>query len=1040
MKTLLSPLSIKCDDISSLLIPASLFEGDFSIDWLIQLTGMKASKILEVLETASTDGVLIKKHYGMFCFSKSIKQAEWQKKLTNEQKDRLQRKIADILLNDLPDGEEKAKRIAGHLLEISNDLERCSWLSKAGDIYLKSFNAKESLRCYSKLINDLSDLEGEKVDDLYIDTAVKFSRIADIQFDVKGILRILKDALKRAEYRRKVRPAALLNMHIAKNEWYRSNYSEAIRRFNKGWTAAKKISDPDLTRSAVTFSTFFHYWQGYFQEAIAIYENDVSEMDKVPRGRFPLMAASTMGYCYTLTGQVAQGLGMINTVRSICAGQGEDFLSTFSKVVTAIALLNTQHIDEAIDYITPSYKDACRWPDSPLMVFCSLLFAYAYYLRGKKKKSIEYLKKFLTQREKLQVSMWPYPYLIELCWAIEIKELSPVPGLSIQEEIQSALTSKNVFLVGIAYRFQALLQQKNGSSKASIRQSLQLSEKRLKKSGHKVELARTLLALANHYFSQDLKRPGKAAIARASNSLSDIKPSMIPVDLKPLFKERLADRNLAENLMLAGKMTMEIGNKKALVFQLITTANRILGAERGAVFLCSDSGSDQKMNMYAARNLTSKQVSVTGFSSARDTIQKVMQTGKGIVLSPEHSLTAPSEEPIQSLICAPIKHGDTLLGVMYHDNRLLHNAFKEDDLEFLYRYAAFTGLAIENRRLQQELKSILSGSLGPDSTSSTKTAFHGIVGQSSAINKVLSHVEQVAGTDTTVLILGETGVGKDLVAKAIHLASHRKKGPFVAVNCNALPDNLIAGELFGHEKGAFTGALQQRAGRFELADKGTLFIDEIGELPLETQVRLLRVLQTREFERVGGDKTIRSDFRLVVATNRKIEDEVSNGRFRADLFYRLNTFPILVPSLRQRKGDIPLLAHHFLQIYALKIGKKFDSFPENEMEKMVHYHWPGNVRELEHVIERGTILSRGTIFEVPELSPDVSNMAITSFVPSMSLEELERWYIQRTLHQTKWKIRGSNGAAKRLDIHPSTLYSKMKKLSIQKPIVHDNIL
>lgn len=1021
-------------DFSNLLSAASLFDGDFSIDWLIQLTELKASAVLGILETASNKGDLIRKPYGMFCFTIPSIQSKWQQNLTDTQKDSLQRKIADILLNDLPDGEEKAKRIAGHLLDISNDLERCNWLSKAGDIYLKSFNTKASIKCYAKLIKDLADHEGELVDRLYINTAIKFSKIADIQFDVKGILKILKDAYHRAESRDDARSLALLNMHIAKNEWYRSHYSEAIKRFNKGWAAAQKIDDPDLMRSAVTFSTFFHYWQGYFQEAITIYENSVAEMDKTPQGRFPLMAASTMGYCYTLTGQIAQGLGMLDTARSDSADQGENFLSTFSKVVTAIALLNMQHIDEAIGYIEVSYQNACKWPDSPLMVFCSLLLAYAYFLRGKKKKSIQHLNAFLTQRELLQVSMWPYPYLIELCWAIEKNELPAVSGLSLQKEIQNALSSKNVFLIGIAYRFKSFLQQKKGAEKSTIQRSLKSSEKWLKKSGQKVELARTLLTLANHHFAEDHKKEGKSAMNQAKKTLSTIKLSMMPVDLKPLFKDRKDGHNLAENLLVIGEMIQEKGNKKLLIFQLITTANRILGAERGAIFLSQESSEGSTLNLLSSRNLNAKQIADKGFESAKAVIKKAMKTGTGTILNPVHSTTGLSNESIRSLICAPIKMGDSILGVMYHDNRLLQNAFEEQDLELLSRYAALTGLAVENQSLQQELKSVQSDTLEDDTSLQTATIFPGIIGKSPAIRKVYSQMEQVASTDTTVLILGETGVGKELVAKAIHLASDRKKGPFVAINCNALPDTLIAGELFGHEKGAFTGAIQQRPGRFELADKGTLFIDEIGELPLESQVRLLRVIQSREFERVGGITTIQSDFRLIVATNRNIEDEVADGRFRADLFYRLNTFPLFVPPLRHRTEDIPLLALHFLQIYALKIRKKFNRFPDNEMAKLIRYQWPGNVRELEHVIERGTILNQGTVFKVPEISPVVTRTAVSGFNTTMSLEALERQYIQQTLESTRGKIRGSDGAAKRLDIHPSTLYSKMKKLGIQKPL------
>jgi len=292
-------------------------------------------------------------------------------------------------------------------------------------------------------------------------------------------------------------------------------------------------------------------------------------------------------------------------------------------------------------------------------------------------------------------------------------------------------------------------------------------------------------------------------------------------------------------------------------------------------------------------------------------------------------------------------------------------------------------------------------------------------------------VDQVAKADTTVLICGETGVGKELVARAIHRHSLRKDKPFIRVQCSALIESLITSELFGHEKGAFTGAINRRIGRFELADGGTIFLDEIGDLPGEVQVRLLRVLQSKEFERVGASETLHSDFRLVAATNHNLEEEVKVCRFRADLYFRLNVFPIFVPPLRERKDDIPILVRYFISIYGTKMGKTFDRIPEEEMSKLIQYDWPGNVRELENIIERGTILSHGPTFYVPKLSIDSLGFGLQK--EYLTLRENERHHIESALLKTGWKIRGPGGAAELLEIHPSTLAFKMKKLGVQRP-------
>jgi formate hydrogenlyase transcriptional activator len=309
--------------------------------------------------------------------------------------------------------------------------------------------------------------------------------------------------------------------------------------------------------------------------------------------------------------------------------------------------------------------------------------------------------------------------------------------------------------------------------------------------------------------------------------------------------------------------------------------------------------------------------------------------------------------------------------------------------------------------------------------------FEELIGGSTSLKKVLKNVERVAPTDSTVLITGETGTGKELIARAIHNLSPRKGRPLVKVNCAAIPAGLIESELFGHEKGAFTGALMKKMGRFELADKGTIFLDEIGELPLDLQSKLLRVLQEGEFERVGGTQTFKVNVRVIAATNRDLEQQTKAGHYRPDLYYRLNVFPIHLPALREREGDIPLLVQYFVRKFAANLGKKIDRIPERMMTALQRYPWPGNIRELEHVIERAVILSEG-----PELEPIdwlSSSHSKTGEGKTLTLEEMERRHIIDVLEQTNWRVSGEKGAAKILDLNPTTLEARMKKLGIERP-------
>ena len=327
-------------------------------------------------------------------------------------------------------------------------------------------------------------------------------------------------------------------------------------------------------------------------------------------------------------------------------------------------------------------------------------------------------------------------------------------------------------------------------------------------------------------------------------------------------------------------------------------------------------------------------------------------------------------------------------------------------------------LEVENAYLQDELR--------------VDRGFDNIVGESSTLRAVLRKVRQVAPVETTVLLTGETGTGKELIARAIHDASPRKDRPLIKINCGAIPQGIVESELFGHEKGAFTGALQRRIGRFELADKGTLFMDEVGELPLDTQVKLLRVLQEQEFERVGSTKPMRVDVRLVAATNRDVEKEVAEGRFRADLFYRLNVFPIRIPPLRERPGDIPLLVEYFLKQFQRKFGKPLRGVTPDALEQLERYSWPGNIRELQNVLERACVLASGPTVSLGETlrATATASSGANGSAPVMPLEASERAHIRRALEAARGRVHGPDGAAQMLGINPSTLRSRMQKLGI----------
>jgi formate hydrogenlyase transcriptional activator len=428
----------------------------------------------------------------------------------------------------------------------------------------------------------------------------------------------------------------------------------------------------------------------------------------------------------------------------------------------------------------------------------------------------------------------------------------------------------------------------------------------------------------------------------------------------------------------------------------------------------------------------------------------VFRTGKlwsGSVLEARRLGMKDTAQVEVGMVCIlPLVSRGRVLGtfgvVKYQDN-----AFTSDDIEFLTQIASQIAIAVENACAFgqiRELKDQLSKEkLYLEDEIRTEMNFAQIIGNSAPLRRVLKNVETVAPTDSTVLIYGETGTGKELIARGIHDLSPRRAKPFVKLNCAAIPTGLLESELFGHEKGAFTGAIAQRIGRFEVADGGTIFLDEIGEIPLELQTKLLRVLQEREFERLGSSRTLRTDARLIAATNRDLEAMVSEQKFRSDLFFRLNVFPVHVPPLRDRQGDIPLLVRHFTQQFSRRMKKVMDTIPSAAMDALCRYRWPGNIRELQNVIERAVIISTGATLniDVSDLKFPKASHAVEETISPKSptngglhdlLEQSERQQILKALEQCNWVVAGPKGAAAHLRMKRSTLQQRIRKLGIAR--------
>jgi formate hydrogenlyase transcriptional activator len=490
-------------------------------------------------------------------------------------------------------------------------------------------------------------------------------------------------------------------------------------------------------------------------------------------------------------------------------------------------------------------------------------------------------------------------------------------------------------------------------------------------------------------------------------------------------------------LGLTNQMASNLGFEE-LLRAMSSSVRRVMGCDAAAVMLPDGEGICLRVHaldypggkgVFTEGSLVPIEGTLPGDSFKRG-IPIVMNRLDPDIVPPEMHQKAQAEG-MNSFCDLPLISRKRLLGVLAVARRD-ENTFDNDQVQFLTQVANQVAIAIENATIYGEVArlkdKLAQEKLYLEDEIRGEMDFEGIVGQSSGLRHVLSLVETVAPSDSTVLLLGETGTGKELIARAIHDRSRRKDRTLVKLNCAAIPTGLLESELFGHERGAFTGAISQKVGRLELAHQGTLFLDEVGDIPFDIQPKLLRALQEREFERLGSTRTQRVDVRLVAATNRDLEKMIESREFRSDLYYRLNVFPIRIPPLRERPEDIPLLVRYFTQKYARRMEKEIESIPTAVMKKLSSWHWPGNIRELENFIERSVILTHGPVLRVPV--GEMSNGAKGSSSDAAG-DAGERDKILLVLKETKGRVAGADGAAARMGIKRTTLISRMKKLGIQ---------
>ena len=805
----------------------------------------------------------------------------------------------------------------------------------------------------------------------------------------------------------------------------------AIKSLKNAQEIIRSLGDKKLFKRSLKLLQIVHVYNGHLRKAVEAYEQSVGRIETFEEP-FSLYAALGVSLTYTEMGMTQRALGICEAIRNQWRASECKEISAVSYFMEGNVFLQTRQLANS----RLSFERAltcCNEDMSPYPSFARIGLVCIDFLEGKLcQTSLSYLKSVSSET---WINLLNFIYIFECAYRLcqENKRHFKNNPFELLLKIKKEQLFPKTFHV--VRRLQIL--SDGSQDKAEKIQNLLKLEKDVAQGSESFELANIRIELSRLYFCKRDRQQAESFAKLAWKFLHPIAPQAFPIDLQSLIPPNpdwFVERSLVNLVIEMGKSLTKKEGIEQLLTGIITSISRMTGAERAALFIRDVITNELKIA--ASRNLTLEDTLRKEFERSYSTIRKISQSSDKSIR--KYQVLGPVSEENRTVMITPLMLNEKNIGVLYQDSRFFYIDFNSENEEILSALASQIAVSIDRAQAHDAIedlnKKLIQENLYYLDEKEEFRPFGEIIGSNSAMLNVQNLIKKVAPTPSTVLIYGETGVGKELVSRAIHRESPRKDKPFIRVNCAALPDSLIDSELFGHERGAFTGAIQTRAGRFELAHEGTLFLDEISELPLSTQSRLLRVLQEKEFQRVGGTKMLHSDFRLITATNKDLKKEVEQGRFREDLFYRLNVYPIHVPPLRERPEDIPALAMHFLDLFRTMYNKHYAGITKAEMDKLIAYAWPGNIRELSNVIERAIIAS-GSKLMFSELKSKGKGGALFDQREIVNLKEYEKKcatdLILKALEKSGGQIGGKNGAAELLGMKRTALVLRIKRLGIK---------
>jgi transcriptional regulator with GAF, ATPase, and Fis domain/tetratricopeptide (TPR) repeat protein len=1011
-----------------------------SVDALSSFSGTSAVNVLNVMEKLRRKGIVCeKKGYGKgIYFPRDGSLTPFlREQIAGEEMAGVARRIIDYCAQSSPDGDEGTLLLANLYCKLGDPSEGLTTIKNAADILSRSGEKLKAASYYEHVLRQFPNGPLDQTQaELFLDSVIGVIFIMMHRMPLAEQITLLTTAQEVARRYRMWDRLARISLWLGRALQDAGQHRKASKCINDFLSLADKITDTTMLKATSLAVSEYFVWKGKFLEAARRYEEIVGEREEFGDNETVLLASNVVGLGHALSGRISRGLGMIDTVRIKARLLNLQEVVNYSDQASAVALFEIRKIPEAEFFVNrlSSFSEEVLGPfitealcDFKAFILCAREDYEGAFQETKKRQAL-----IRTMGRIHNPAAWSF----ETLSILESKGYV-LEELNFDSVINKMLDWDDIYMKGVALRYRALRNVERGQPSARVLADLVNSEKYLKRSGAEIELARTRIALGKYYLAAGETKTARLYLSRAWEFFSTIDRNLFPEDLLDAMPQEQRVEFMIERVTKINESLGTIRDMSAFLEKVINVAMDFTMAMRGA-FVVRES---HELKLIATRNLDPSLFYTDKFKRVREFITGAIDSGSELVLPQINGSTEPrsQETSADSLICMPAKLGDETLGYLCLDGRIGKDPFPSNQIPFVRMLCSQIAVGLSNIKIYEELREQRDrfedeavfykremGIVRPTEM---------IIGKSQGIKAVVDQIHQVAPTDSSVLILGETGVGKELVAKAIHNLSGRTGGPFIPINLAALPQELIASELFGHEKGAFTGANDSQRGRFELADGGTIFLDEIGDLPTSVQVKLLRVLQEGTFDRLGSAKQLRSDFRVIAATNKDLRAEVEKGIFRQDLYYRLNVFPIYVPPLRERRDDITPLAHHFTEKFGKKLGKRLRPTPPQELRKLLDYHWPGNVRELEHFIERAVILSDGYTISFSGLKQVSATPAADDDQVIRPLEEIEREYIKKALKATGWRVSGPRGAASLLGFKTSTLRFRMEKLGIRKPTI-----